>query len=66
MGNDIAEGNVTPSLEVLNAPQNIESGKVNHCKTARYSACQITRAQARKKTKKKKTLEIDISLRDTD
>ncbi|CAL8370700.1 unnamed protein product [Boreogadus saida] len=27
MGNDIAEGKVTPSLEVLNAPQSIEYGR---------------------------------------
>ena len=65
MGNDIAGGKVTPSLEVLNAPQRTESAEVNLGNPGRYSACVITRAQARKKTQKKKSLENYISLCDT-
>ena len=65
MGNDIAGGKVTPSLEVLNAPQRIESEKVNQGKAGRYSACVITRARARKRTQKEKMLENEISLCDT-
>lgn len=50
LGNDIAGGKVTPSLEVLDAPHRTAPGRAEEVR--RYPACMVTRAHAKKKAKK--------------
>lgn len=64
MGNNIAGGKVTPSLEVLNSPQRAKPGQVKHKTPGQYLACVVTCTQALKKLQAM-AADTDVSLCDS-